>query len=216
MLSGDLLTVFMKYYAIVFHPLAFLFAVSLLIIRYEGNRQDVDWPSLWTRVLTFVGITTLALIPDVIYVLFFTPGTNMILLGNSWQIDFLTGLSLFIAASIAYYTWHINRWGPVFEGAVVILAVVAVPHVLISPFWNFSGHVAFSMMPALYVTLVDRKFWPLLIVPTLMVANRPLLGAHTWSQSVAAYIVAGVLTYATYELIDRRNIGHSTMHRDFG
>lgn len=214
MLAGDLLMEFMKYYAIVFHPLVFLFVVSLVMIRYEWNRQDVGWPLLWTRMLAFVGITALALIPDVIYILFFTPNTNMILLGNSWEVDLLTGLSLFIAASLAYYTWHINQWGPVLERAVVILAVVAVPHVLISPFWNFSGHVAFSMMPAFYVTLVDKKFWPLLIIPTIMVANRPLVGAHTWTQSITAYIVAGVLTYAIYELINRRNIGHSTMHGD--
>ena len=75
---------------------------------------------------------------------------------------------------------------------------MAVPYVLLSPFWNLSGHVLLSVMPTLYLVLVDRKFWPLLAVPAVMVPNRVIVEAHTWEQAVGAFFIAAVVVVALY------------------
>ncbi|WP_208023519.1 hypothetical protein [Halorussus pelagicus] len=54
----------------------------------------------------------------------------------------------------------------------------------------------------LYLTLVERRFWPTLAVPVVMVPNRVYLGAHDWAQSVVAVlvvaaVVVGVFRYQT-------------------
>lgn len=55
-------------------------------------------------------------------------------------------------------------------------------------------------MPALYLTLIDRRFWPLLAVPIVMVPNRVFLNAHTWAQSIDGFLIAAAIIFGLYWL----------------
>jgi membrane-associated phospholipid phosphatase len=188
----------MEYYPYVFHPITVLGAGILLLVHYEWARQDADRSALWRHVGGFLGAGALALVPTVAYFLVTGADPVQSTIGNSWAMDALVASGLFIAAAATWYLWRRFEWGDLVPGAMVTLAVVTVPYAVLSPLWNVSGHVIVSLMPTLYLALVDRKFWPLLVVPVVMVWNRIYLGAHTPAQAVAGFLVAGGITLGLY------------------
>ena len=112
--------------------------------------------------------------------------------------DALVAAGLFIGGTATWYLWRHFDWGQFVPGAMVALVAVTVPYSLVSPFWNISGHVIISLMPVLYLVLVARTYWPLLAVPVVMVPNRIFLDAHTWAQSIGAFLVAAAITIGLY------------------
>ena len=62
-------------------------------------------------------------------------------------------------------------------------------------------------MPVLYLTLIDRRFWPSLVIPVAMVPNRIYLSAHTWAQSVGGFLVAPVVVLGRHWLRKHRSVG---------
>lgn len=194
-ISMDWVLEFMRVYRYVFHPLAFLFATWLLLVYYEWNGESDDLRNLAVRVGAVVAIGLAALIPTGVYLLVTDQAARAAVAGNDWPVDLATASGLVIAGGLAWVVWSATGWGSATKGAAVAIVVTAVPYAPLSVVWNVSGHVAFSTVPALYLASLDRKFAPLLVVPLLMVPNRPLLGMHTWPQAIGGLLlgVAGVL-----------------------
>lgn len=194
----NLVSLAMEYYPYVVHPITVLGGGVLLLIHYEWARENLDSSSLWRRVGGFLGAGVLALLPTVAY---FVRGGESILgatRGNSWQMDALVAGGVLIAAVTTWGLWRYFRWGRLVPRAMQVVVAVTVPYALVSPFWNISGHVALALLPTLYLTLVDRKFWPLLVFPVVMVPNRVYLDAHTWAQSIVAFGLTAGIVVALY------------------
>lgn len=193
----------MAYYPYVFHPITVLGVGFLVLIYYEWDRQGGDRAALYRRAGAFLGAGLLALVPSAVY--FLGPGESVVeaTQGNAWQVDALVASGLLIAAGITWYVWRRYELGHLVAGAMVALTGVTVPYAVLSPFWNVSGHVIISLMPTLYLALVDRRFWPLLVVPAIMVPNRIVLDAHTWPQALWAIpFTALVVTVVYWETVD--------------
>lgn len=182
----------MTYYAFVFHPSTVLGAGFLALIYLEWDRQVVDRGQLWRRVGAFLVAGVLAFVPTAAYFLVWS-GLQTALEGSTWRMDMLVASGMFVAAGVTWALWHRYEWGEIVPDAMEALALVTVPYVLLSPFWDVSGHVIFALLPTLYLTLLDRRFWPTLAIPLVMVPNRVVLDAHTITQSVVGFIVCGVV-----------------------
>ena len=194
----SLLSDAMTYYPYVFHPITLLGVGTLLAIHYEWAQQGADRSALRRRVAGFLGAGVLALVPTVTF--FVVTGANPIesTQGNSWVMDTLVASGVLIVAAVTWLVWRRFEWGDLVPGMMLTLAVVTVPYIGLSPVWNVSGHVILSLMPALYLTLIDRKFWPLLAIPAVMVPNRLYVDAHTLPQVIGALVIAGAITVGIY------------------
>jgi membrane-associated phospholipid phosphatase len=182
----------------VFHPITVLGVGILVLIHHEWERQGEDRSTLYRRIGGFFGAGALALAPTVAY--FLITGRDMVQAtkGPGWTMDALVAVGLFVVAGATWYLWRRLDWGELVPGAMVALAAVNVPYAALSPFWDISGHVIIALMPTLYLTLVDRKFWPSLLVPVLMIPNRVALNAHTWVQSITAFLVGAAVVAGLY------------------
>jgi hypothetical protein len=143
--------------------------------------------------LALLLVGTLSLLPTFAYMRLTGQGPVETMQGNAWQVDFLVGGGMALVAAVLWLLWRRGDWGTVVPGAMEALVAVTVPYVALSPFWNVSGHVIFSVMSTLYLVLVDRRFWPLLLVPAVMVPNRVYLDAHTWAQAIGALLMTSGL-----------------------
>lgn len=194
----SLLSQAMRYYPYVFHPITVLGVSILVLIHHEWARQGASRGMLRRRVVAFLVVGLLALLPTVAFFLISGSGVFQATQGNGWQMDSLVASGLFIASAVNWVVWRHYEWGPLIPEMMVTLAAVTVPYVALSPFWNVSGHVIIALMPTLYLTLVNRKFWPLLAVPIVMVPNRIYLEAHTWPQTLGGFAIAAVITAGLY------------------
>ena len=194
------LGVAMRYYPYVFHPITVLGAAILLLIRHEWDGQGAPREDLWRRVAAFLGAGVLALVPTVAY--FGMTGANPVTAtqGTAWQMDALVASGIFLAAAVTWFVWRRYEWGALVPGMMQALAAVTVPYIALSPVWNVSGHVTIALMPTLYLTLVDRTYWPTLVVPLVMVPNRLYLDAHTFAQTVGALVITLAIVVALYWL----------------
>lgn len=183
----------MRYYPYVVHPITVLGGGMLVLVHHEWARQGGDVSALWHRVGGFLAAGALGVLPTVTY--FLLRGTNVVRAtqGNGWRMDALVAGGILIAAGATWGLWRYFRWGELVPDAMRVLAAVTVPYAVVSPFWNVSGHVIVALAPTLYLTLVDRRFWPLLVPPVVMVPNRVYLDAHTWAQSIAGFVLAAVI-----------------------
>jgi len=189
---------FMEVYRHAFHPLVVLVASSLLLV-YEGwASSSASRRNLLARIGAALGVEALAISPVPIYLFATGKSVDALTLGNDWRADVLTTASLLVAGLGLWYVWSAEGWGQEVGRAAKIIVAVAVPYVLLSLVWNVSGHVTFSVVPTLYLTLQHRKYWPLLAIPLLMVPNRPIVGMHTWAQSVGGLVLGTVGVLATY------------------
>jgi membrane-associated phospholipid phosphatase len=195
----------MEVFPYVFHPITVLGVGIIVLIYLEWDAQDADRSMFWRRVGGFLGAGVLSLIPTGTYWLYVGSGLFELTKGNAWQVDALVASGLFVAAGLTWWLWRRYEWGPLVPEAMEILAAVTVPYAALSPVWNVSGHVLIALVPALYLTLVDRRFWPLLSVPVLMVPNRVYLSAHTWAQSVGGFLIAGAVVLSVHRLRARRD-----------
>lgn len=193
----------MEAFPYVFHPITVLAVGTLLLIYLEWDRWGGARASLWRRIAGFLGAGVLSLAPTGAYMLATGSDAFTLTKGNAWQVDALVASGLLIAAGVTWWLWHRYGWGSLVPHAMETLAAVTIPYIALSPFWNVSGHVIIALMPALYLTLVDHRFWPSLAIPVAMVPNRIYLGAHTWAQSVGGFLIAAVVVLAIRELRTR-------------
>jgi membrane-associated phospholipid phosphatase len=201
----SLLSPAMEYYPYVFHPITVLGVGILVLIYLEWARQGADRGTLYRRFGAFVGAGAMALIPTVAYMSITGKGIMETTKGNAWQVDALVASGIMIAAGTTWYLWHRFDWGALVPVGMEALAAVTIPYIALSPVWNVSGHVIIALMPTLFLTLVDRRFWPSLAIPVVMVPNRIYLDAHTWAQSIGGFLIAAVIVIVTYwwQLEDR-------------
>ena len=190
----------MRYFPYVFHPITVLGVGTLLLVHHEWAAQDADRAALWLRVGAFLVAGVLALTPTAAF--FLATGASPVAAtqGNRWQMDALVAAGLFVAAGVTWVLWWRFRWGALVPGMMEALAAVTVPYVALSPIWNVSGHVVVSLVPTLYLTLVDRRFWPTLAVPALMVPNRLYLNAHTLAQTLGAVALTLGIVLGLYRI----------------
>jgi len=197
----------MTYYPFVFHPSTTVGAGFFLFIYLEWARQDADGSTLARRVGTFLVVGVLAFVPTVAYFLLQPGGLSGALEGSSWRLDMLVATGTLIASAALWVLWRRLDWGSIVPGAAVALAAVTLPYAALSPFWDISGHVILAVMPTFYLTLVDRAYWPALLIPILMIPNRVYLNAHTLAQTIAGFVVAAAITIGVYYLQTRRGTG---------
>lgn len=130
------------------------------------------------------------MIPTAAYSLYLGSGLFELTKGNAWQVDALVASGILIAAGVTWWLWYRYEWGSLIPDAMEVVAAVTVPHIALSPIWNVSGHVIIALTPALFLTIVDRRFWPALAIPLVMFPNRVYLDAHTWAQSIGGFLIA--------------------------
>ena len=188
------------YYPYVFHPITLVCLGTVLLIYHEWGRQGADRSALYRRLGVFVGAGALSLVPSAAYILVTGKGPVAVTQGNGWQVDALVASGLFVVSGTLWAVWRRYDWGETVPGGMAALALVTVPYIGLSPVWNISGHVILSLWGPLYLTLVNRKFWPLLAIPVLMVPDRVIVNAHTWAQSVGAFLLASLLVIGLYYL----------------
>jgi membrane-associated phospholipid phosphatase len=177
------------------------------MIWWEWTRQDADGSTLYRRLGAFAVAGLLALLPTAVYVVVTGTGLLAATQGNAWQVDALVAGGFLTTAAVLWVVWRWRDWGDAVPGMMVALAAATVPYIALSPFWNFSGHVTMSLMPTLYLTLVDRRFAPLLLVPVVMVPNRVYVGAHSLAQSAVAFVVIAAVVVAVYRFRRDRTDG---------
>jgi hypothetical protein len=188
----------MEVYPYVFHPAVMVGAGALVLIHYEWAKQGADRSALVRRFGAFLGAGVCSLVPTGAYVLATGQGLYQVTKGNAWQVDALVAVGVLFSAGATWLCWHHFDWGSVVPGYMEALAAATVPYIALSPFWNFSGHVTLAVMPTLYLTLVDRQFWPTLAIPVVMVPNRVYLEAHGWAESVVAFLVIAVVVVGVF------------------
>lgn len=188
----------MTYYPYVFHPAVLVGGGLLLLVHHEWSRQDVGQSALFRRVGAFLGVGILSLLPTGAYVLATGQSPMQVTQGNTWQVDALVAGGVLVVCITLWYLWHRFDWGRLVPFGVLALAAATVPYAALSVFWNVSGHVIFAVVPTLSLTVLDRKFWPLLVVPLVMVPNRVFVEAHTWAQSVGGLLLATAAVVAVY------------------
>jgi membrane-associated phospholipid phosphatase len=193
-LFGDI----MRAFPYVFHPSTVLGAFILLLVHYEWVHQEDPDTGLWPRIGAFLAAGALSLAPTAVYMFVTGSGIRETTQGNAWQVDALVASGIFVTATVMWLVWRRYDLGTLVPSAMVVLAAVTVPYAALSPFWNVSGHVTTALMPTLYLTLVDRKYWPLLLIPAVMVPNRLYLGVHTWQQVVGAVVITTFVVVALY------------------
>ncbi|UPV74636.1 phosphoesterase [Halorussus limi] len=188
----------MRLYPYVFHPGVMVGAGALVLIYGEWARRDADRSALVRRLAAFLGAGVLSLAPTLAYVLVTGQSLYRVTKGNAWEVDALVAGGIFVTAGVTWSLWHRYDWGSLVPGYAEALVVATIPYAALSPFWNFSGHVTMALVPTLYLTLVDRRFWPTLAIPVVMVPNRVYLNAHGWAQSVGAFLVVAALVVGVF------------------
>ncbi|RCV65191.1 Membrane-associated phospholipid phosphatase, partial [Methanophagales archaeon] len=83
------------------------------------------------------------------------------------------------------------------------LITVSVPFMIISYFWNISGHVTFTAAPVTYLVLLDRRLALLYLIPVIMVFNRPLVDAHDILQSAAGFILGTLMMLFVVKILQQ-------------
>jgi len=176
----------MEVYDDVFNPLYFLLVCALIVVYYDSKVTKKLPQAL---AVTF-GAYLIAYATYSIWY-FIQPAPQ-------WIEDALAVCGLFLGlmvAMLAIVTGIYN--GIVLRGAYYLI-VLSVPYVIISMFWNISGHVAYTTAPVLFLIYLNRKWWPLIVIPLVMIVNRPIVNAHTPAQSVAGFLLALVVFLGFY------------------
>jgi len=175
----------MLWYQNVFSPVNYLLFAAAIVVLFDWWRA---YSSLFARFATiFIAWVVGRAIYQCYYV--FTPQAPQ------WVEDAFAVAGLIVGIAIVLIVWKVKRYGKEMIGGIIAAIVVTVPYMLISPFWNISGHVAYTMAPTVYLMGLNRKLAVLLPIPLLMVVNRPIVGAHTWAESIGGLLL-GLLALA--------------------
>lgn len=177
---------FMEIYDDVFNPIYFMLLCALVVVYYDSKKTG--------KFLQAVAITLGAyLIAYSTYSIwyFIQPAPQYIE-------DLLAVSGLFLAIMIAMLGLIKGIYNGVILRAINYLIALSIPYAIISYFWNISGHVAYTTAPVLFLIHLDRRWWPLLVIPLIMVVNRPMVQAHTLEQSIAGFLLASVVFLGFY------------------
>jgi membrane-associated phospholipid phosphatase len=169
----------MDWYQDVFNPVYYLLICAIIITVYDykmGNGGMIG------RITTILFSWAVAFLIYRSYFVFIYPS-------EQWIEDMFAVLGLSVAILITLVVWEVRNYGCVMPSAIASALAVTIPYVLISPYWNISGHVAYTTAPTVFIAGIDRRWIFLFIIPLLMVINRPYLGEHTIAESIAGFIL---------------------------
>lgn len=181
-------------YSAVFAPELFVLVCGLAAVCYEWWRSSrQSWIGIAARVgvLGFGWAVAFAVYQGVPALLAAAP---------AWATDATGSVGLGVGLLVIWGWWRRAGWGPIVPDYALLLVAVTVPHLLITPVWDVSSHVLYAVVPAGFLTLVDRRAAPLALVALGMVVARPLAGAHTWGESLGG-LALGVAALAAYASI---------------
>ncbi|MFB6211450.1 MAG: hypothetical protein ABEI76_07925 [Halobacteriales archaeon] len=179
-----------RLYSAVFAPELFVLLCGVLLIGYEWRIQMGTFSrQLLPRYAVLAGGWVLAYlilraIPLVL------PAVRAV------STDLLGSVGLGVGLSVIWFAWRWQAWGRFVPEFSKLLLGITVVHALITLSWAISSHVIYTVIPAGYLSVLDRRFWPLLFVPVGMVISRPVAGAHTWTQAIAGFVLAGSVIIA--------------------
>ncbi len=170
---------FMVIYQEVFQPTYFLLLSALIILLYDWKNSAQPVKHLFGR---------FAVISPCFIVGLLLKDTSVL------QIEDVAVLSGFILSVVfCVILWRKFEYGREVLCGITGLIAVSVPYMIISYFWNISGHVTFTAAPVTYLIALDRRLAPLYVIPVLMVFNRIVVGAHDPVQSVAGFFLGTLL-----------------------
>jgi hypothetical protein len=177
-------------YSTVFAPELFVLLCGLFLIGYEWRGSETASSTGFGARIAVLGVGWLVAfavyqgVPQLVDTL---PERGS---------DVTASIGLSVGIMVIWVIWRLRDWGTVTSGFAALIVGVTIPHLLITPVWDISGHVLYAMTPAGYLFLIDRRFVPLLVVGLGMVIARPLAGAHTWPQSLGGFALAGAFLVA--------------------
>ncbi|QZP36337.1 hypothetical protein [Halobaculum magnesiiphilum] len=182
-------------YSAAFAPELFVLLCGLAAVGYELRRSDGrssrrSWAAVAARlgVLGFGWAVAFAVYQGIPVLLATAP---------AWTTNATGSVGLAVGLLVIRGWWRRADWGPVVPEYALLLVAVTVPHLVITPVWDLSSHVLYAVVPAGFLTLVDRRAAPLALVALGMVVARPIAGAHTWAESIGG-LVLGVAALAAY------------------
>ena len=172
-------------YSDVFAPEYFVLLCAITLIIYEWRETSAGAPRRLAARVGVLGLgwtVGLAIYEGVPAMYDSTP---------TWAADFTGSLGLGVGVLVIWLVWHRLDWGRLVPEFSLLLVALTVPHLVVTPFWDVSSHVAYATVPAGHLATVERRFAPFFAVPVAMVFARPLAGAHTWLQSVGGFVLGG-------------------------
>lgn len=190
----------MQTYAVVSHPLWLATASVLILVVYEWRRHGGDGAELGERLGAMLVAVVLGRVPEVGYLLLSPVGLGKAVTNPPWQVDVASAVGGGLTAAAMWVFWRYFDWGRIIPGGAIVLVGTLVPYSAIALFWDISGHVTFDTVLAVYLTAVDRRFAPVFVVALVAIVNRPYVGAHTWLQSIAGFVLGltvagGIVTF---------------------
>lgn len=191
---------FMHAFDVVFHPLSVAVGAVLILVVYEWRRNSDDPVQLGKRLGVLVVVIAAGRLPELAYILYLPIGFEKATTNPPWYVDVVTVLGFGLTAAGLWAVWRYLDWGRILPGGAVVIIATLAPYGAIAPFWDISGHVTFNTAVAVYLTAVDRRFAPAFLVAMVTIVNRPFVGAHTWLQSIAGFVLGlavagGVVVY---------------------
>ena len=169
---------FMEIYDDVFSPVYFLMLCALIVVYYDSKKTGRLPQAL---AVTFGAYLIAYATYSVWY--FIQPAPQ-------WIEDSLAVSGLFLTIMVAMVALIKGIYDGVVLDGIYMLIALSIPYVIISPFWNISGHVAYTTAPVLYLIRLDKRWWPLMVIPLIMVVNRPIVNAHTIAESIGGFVLA--------------------------
>lgn len=184
----------MLIYEFIFSPIVVVGAVLLFVSFRFGNKEP------FKKELFLLSICLSPVLFSLISYLFFIPKQP-----DFWDDIILSCSFVFSYGIIRHIKRQINV--EVFE-YLSLLFLASIPFLVISPFWNISGHVLFSTIPVFFLIIKRKASLFLTLIPIIMVYNRPILNEHTWFQSVFTFFFSILLISIWFIKIRKTNIFH--------
>lgn len=175
-------------YSAVFAPELFVLVCILAGLGYESRQRRPDARAMLSR-LAVIGFGW------VVAFLIYRGVPRLVGPLPPWGPDATGSVGLFCGLLVIRVWWRRFEWGETVPEVAAITLIVTVPHLLVTPVWDVSSHVLYAVTPAASLTVIDRRFGPLLVIALGMVIARPLAGAHTWAQSVGGLALGLVVAY---------------------
>lgn len=172
---------FMVIYEDVFNPIVVILAIFLFLLFQVYKKCG-----LGDKIRFFLMILFPSYFAMILYYLFLPQKPDFLE-------DVIISSTYFFSFGLIILGYRENKIKEVVFNYFFLLFLGSIPYLFISPFWNISGHVLFVELPILYLILNNRSFLPFFLIPSLMVFNRPIVGAHTWSQVIFTFFFAFVI-----------------------
>lgn len=191
----------MQIYDDVFSPLYYMLFVALVVVYYDSKVTGKIREAIITTLVAYA-------IAYAVYSTWFLMGEET----PQYVEDLLAVFGLFAAIYVAMFAVRRKIYDGIVLVGILTMIILSVPYAIISVFWNISGHVAYTTAPTVFLVRLNKKFLPLMTIPLVMVVNRPIVGAHTWAESIAGFIFAFAITWLATKNLKNYNAKNKTCY----